>query len=156
MDPKINNKNNQKQDQKWNQMHVSIALKILSFLQKQKIYRKTQLFWAGQISPVGFQVPKLTPKLVPKLLKMELTSGPIFRHVCYDFWGPFWVHFGSKFGVKTGQEAPRWAQEGLKSFKVPKNNICKKCHSRIGKLYFSSLGALKMSIRGSRRLSRGT
>ena len=56
--------------------------------------------------------PKIRPKFAQQLLKMESKSEPILEQLFYLFWGQFWVHFRGHFGVRMGQEAPTWAQEG--------------------------------------------
>ena len=59
---------------------------------------------------------------------------------------------GSK-QAKKRQDGPK---TDVKSLKVPKNIVCKKYDFLTRKQYFSSLGALKTSLRGLRRVSRGT
>ena len=82
---------------------------------------------------------------------MDLKIGPtIAKHgvnklthfwTCFsDVWAPFWVHFGSHFGAKEAMMRQDGPKKDLKSFKVPKSSICKKCDFPTGKLYFSSLG----------------
>ena len=82
----------------------------------------------------------MDPNVVKKLLKMELKSEPTFGHVFLIFG----LRFGSILGAILKLKRAMMCQDGpkkdLKSLKVPKSSICKKCDFPIGKPYFSSLG----------------
>ena len=57
--------------------------------------------------------PQNWSKIRPTTVKNGVKKLIYFRTIFfYWFWSPFWVHFGSNFGVKVGQEAPTCAQEG--------------------------------------------
>ena len=99
----------------------------------------------------------MDPQISEKSAKTGVKQFPHFWTFFFDCWGPFWVHFGSHFGAKEAMMCQDGPKKDLKSLKVPKSSNCKKCDITIREdNIFWALGGLKTSIRGSRRLSRGT
>ena len=84
--------------------------------------------------------PKIGPTLAQKLLKVRFKSRPFFKHLFSDFWSRFQSILGAILGSERAKKHQDGPEKDVKSLKVPKNSICKKCDFTIGKQYFSSLG----------------
>ena len=117
--------------------------------------------WASRkpeaISLVGFLGPKNDSKISPKTVKSRVQKLTIcwimlfliFGPVLGPFWEPFW-----------GQNGPRSAKVGprrtSRASKYRKTTFAKSLILLLENHTFRVLGALKTSIRRSRRLLRGT
>ena len=83
---------------------------------------------------------KMDTIIGPTIAKNELEKGTRFWTRFSVFGCPFWVHFGSHFGVKETMMRRAGPKKDLKSLKVPKSSNCKKCDFTEAKPYFLSLG----------------
>ena len=112
--------------------------------------------WAKKRQHGPKNVLKSLTKIGPEIAKNGFKKWPHFWTRFSDFWAPFWVHFGSLLELKRPWCAKMDPRRTSRASKYRKAAIAKSVISLRGKHTFLVWGALKTSIRSSRRLSRGT
>ena len=131
-------------------------MEFFGFLQKVQFSNARKHTFLGQGKNFRWLCSvKMTPKVAKHLLKKGVKHLSNFGIICLLILGPILAQFWELFGVKKGQEAPRWTQKGHQEPQsTQKQHLQKKIfHSTP---YFSSLGGSqddsKTSIIGSETL----
>ena len=99
-----------KHDQKWDRMHVSISIQISSISQKIFFSLGKLRFMVTVVFSLWLSGPKMDPEAGPKIVKNGDKKSTHWLRADFDFGVPFLVHFGTHFGAKVGQDAPKWTQ----------------------------------------------
>ena len=86
--------------------------------------------------------PKIRQTVAQKLQKNGIKKWTNFWPVFSDFLASCESISGAILGSEQVKKRQHGPKKDLKSFKVPKNSICKKCDFPNVKPYFSSLGGL--------------
>ena len=102
---------------------------MLTFLSEFSIFSKQThiVFTSVKHQQTNFVCWVLDPKIGPNIIKNGVKKLTHFWTCFSDFQDPFWVHFGSYFGVKEAMMRQDGPKKDLKSLKVRKSNHCKKC-----------------------------